>query len=339
METWQSILFLTLLLAPLLLVTGHVGALFADSSLPPNVEPVGVDSPLLALGALLVCCLGLDFAAEAEVAAPHSARWPSRTCTTTKTTTRTRTHRRASRGEGYRGTASDISRLAHSAWNFAAWFVLIGAELPQSIAALYRRVGTSSCTSATVSASVHPVGVEHRRGGAGLGRGPRLRRGGGERSKALYGLELQLLLAAWWACGSCERARGGVRPPVRCRALFAGFRTLLHFALAARLLSELLLPANFPLAFHAVLAATVTTILSLAVALTCTRSAASGALRENASKLTERGLLSAAVVRGAAPGTRPRFAALPALPAPRDRPHAAAVPSARAQRPCPPLPP
>ena len=486
----QYILFLMLLLAPLLRVAGHVGALFADSSLPPTVEPVGLISPLLALGALLVCCLGLDFAAEAEVAAAAAQRaiaeqqmydddYDSRSDASGASVD--------SYGESYRGTPSDISRPALSAWNLAAWFVIVGAELPQSVAALYRRIDTGGCAPAGTAADVVREGQSAASGGTGMGGGaggwgfsgwgladaaaetamlsgstlgapsgcgnagsgaasdgadgasftellgkavwaelpddqitlaaavmvalltfcalqltewrPRsgwvwLPGGGGgaalglfaiaiapqavlpsglcfwcavsaselftlsehaaERhaidprtgmpirlivrwlpprifatlasslwlaavvrvllaqppvhpaawagSKALYALELQLLLAAWWACGSCERERGAVRPPVLCRALLAGFRTLLHFALAARLLSELLLPANFPLAFHAVLAATATTFLSLLVALTCTRGAASGTLRENASKLTECGLLSAAVVRGATPG-------------------------------------
>lgn len=111
-------------------------------------------------------------------------------------------------------------------------------------------------------------------------------------SRALYALEVQLLLAAWWACGSCERERGAVLPSVLCRALLAGFRTLLHLALAARLLSQILLPADYPLAYQATLAASLTTFLALVVSLTCTRGAASDAMRENVSKLTECAILA-----------------------------------------------
>jgi hypothetical protein len=90
-------------------------------------------------------------------------------------------------------------------------------------------------------------------------------------SKALYALELQLLLASWWACGTIERERGAARPSVLCRALLVGFRTLLHLALAARVLSQLLLPADAPLATWSVAAAASVAFGSLIVALTCTR--------------------------------------------------------------------
>ena len=45
---------------------------------------------------------------------------------------------------------------------------------------------------------------------------------------------MQLLLAAWWACGSVERERGASRPSVVCRALLPFFRSVLHAALASQ---------------------------------------------------------------------------------------------------------
>ena len=135
-------------------------------------------------------------------------------------------------------------------------------------------------------------------------------------SKPLYAAEMQLLLAAWWACGSCERERGSARTSVVCRALLPSFRTLLHFALAARVLAQLLLPADFSLAVHSVHAAVVTVLLSLLVALTCTRGAAEGALAENVTKLTECGLLLAAACIVSLPLIRHHV-----LPALMDAPH------------------
>ena len=56
-----------LLLTPLLRLAGHVGALLSDMSTSPTEEPVGLLSPLLALVALSIFFLGLDFDEEAAL--------------------------------------------------------------------------------------------------------------------------------------------------------------------------------------------------------------------------------------------------------------------------------
>ena len=58
-----------LLLTPLLRVAGHVGALLSDASAPLIEEAVGVISPLLALSALTIFFLGLDFDEDLAVEA------------------------------------------------------------------------------------------------------------------------------------------------------------------------------------------------------------------------------------------------------------------------------
>ena len=63
----QYLLFLMLLLTPLLRLAGHVGALLSDASSPLTEEPVGMLSPLLAVCALSVFFLGLDYDEEAAL--------------------------------------------------------------------------------------------------------------------------------------------------------------------------------------------------------------------------------------------------------------------------------
>lgn len=63
----QYLLFLLLLLTPLLRTASHVGALLNDSASQLVEEPVGFISPLLAVVALSIFFLGLDFDEEAAL--------------------------------------------------------------------------------------------------------------------------------------------------------------------------------------------------------------------------------------------------------------------------------